>query len=402
MRNQVLLDQAALLDAARDWAAAQPATAPGVAPGEGPIIGRGHSVSGDMEAIFGGADSRAAAAPITASPAAVQVVPVGGARGARPLRGRRAALAGGGLLLAIAGSAAVTLFAFPELTPSSGTSARSDASPRTSLTTAPVRPAPAPTGEEELTPLTPLDPNYPELVIREQAGAPLGTSAAAVADPNAVVAPFAVPAPGSQTEVAAATQTAPAPVASRPVAAQAAPSDLPRANTPPRVASAPPAAAQERPASPSPRVSSPARTTVAQRSESVRAPEPRRVAAAPVSGATLMSGRIRNSDYPRAARNAGAEGTVHVQFAVQPNGRVGGCSVTRSSGHPTLDATTCRLIQRRFRYDPARDADGRAVGDTIVGRQVWWLDRDRSRRDASDAPRSGDEAGSARSGANGA
>lgn len=93
-------------------------------------------------------------------------------------------------------------------------------------------------------------------------------------------------------------------------------------------------------------------------------------------GARQRGGRLVNADYPRAARLAGAEGTVFVRFTVGADGRARGCAVTRSSGNAELDATTCRLIERRFRYDPARDAEGRPVTDVIVGRQRWWLERD--------------------------
>jgi protein TonB len=101
----------------------------------------------------------------------------------------------------------------------------------------------------------------------------------------------------------------------------------------------------------------------------------------PVTGAQLLTGRIRNSDYPRAARRSGAQGTVFVRFAVQPDGRVGDCVVTRSSGSPVLDSATCELIQLRFKYKPARDAQDRAVPDVIVGRQSWWLGRNGPPRD---------------------
>lgn len=92
-----------------------------------------------------------------------------------------------------------------------------------------------------------------------------------------------------------------------------------------------------------------------------------------VTRAALIKGRLKNSDYPRAARKAGAEGTVHVRFLVNPDGGVGGCTVTRSSGNAELDGTTCRLIERRFRYKPARDAQGRPTSDVIVGEQLWWI-----------------------------
>ncbi len=89
--------------------------------------------------------------------------------------------------------------------------------------------------------------------------------------------------------------------------------------------------------------------------------------------AERIGGRLSGaSDYPRAAMRAGAEGTVRVRYVVGTDGRVSGCRVTRSSGHPELDATTCRLIEQRFRYRPARDASGRPVPET-VSRTFDWL-----------------------------
>lgn len=79
-----------------------------------------------------------------------------------------------------------------------------------------------------------------------------------------------------------------------------------------------------------------------------------------------------NRDYPSAARRARIEGSVAVRFVVGVDGRVSGCSVRRSSGNAELDATTCRLIERRFRYEPARDAQGRPVAET-VSRTFDWL-----------------------------
>ncbi|HEX8640292.1 MAG TPA: TonB family protein [Allosphingosinicella sp.] len=83
-----------------------------------------------------------------------------------------------------------------------------------------------------------------------------------------------------------------------------------------------------------------------------------------ISGAT---------DYPRSALRAGIEGSVSVRFVVGTDGRVGGCRVTRSSGHAELDAITCRLIEARFRYRPARDADGTPVPETVARTFDWLL-----------------------------
>lgn len=88
------------------------------------------------------------------------------------------------------------------------------------------------------------------------------------------------------------------------------------------------------------------------------------------SRARLIRGRLRDSDYPRAARR-GAWETVSVRFTVAPNGRVAGCAVTKTSGNNIVDEAACRLIQRRFRYEPARDLRGRPVADMVVGTHIW-------------------------------
>lgn len=92
-----------------------------------------------------------------------------------------------------------------------------------------------------------------------------------------------------------------------------------------------------------------------------------------VSRARLISGAIDNKDYPRGAARANIGGTVVAFYTVLANGRVTGCQIRRSSGNGELDATTCRLIEKRFRYDPARDSNGNAIADITGWQQRWWL-----------------------------
>lgn len=87
-----------------------------------------------------------------------------------------------------------------------------------------------------------------------------------------------------------------------------------------------------------------------------------------------LSGRIDDDDYPRAAYRERLGGTVTARFTVGTDGQATRCVVTGSSGHAELDATTCRLIERRFRYEPARNAEGRAVPSDMGWRQTWWLE----------------------------
>lgn len=91
-------------------------------------------------------------------------------------------------------------------------------------------------------------------------------------------------------------------------------------------------------------------------------------------GAELVSGRIRNRDYPRSAARVGEEGTVIAQFTVGTDGRAHGCAIRQTSGNAELDATTCRLIEKRFRYRPARNPAGLAVPEVKGWKQVWWLE----------------------------
>lgn len=84
-----------------------------------------------------------------------------------------------------------------------------------------------------------------------------------------------------------------------------------------------------------------------------------------------IGGRIKDSDYPLDASVSGVSGRVGVRFVVAVDGRVPACQVTRSSGSRLLDDTTCRLIRERFRFRPARDADGDAFESVVTSNQYW-------------------------------
>jgi protein TonB len=93
------------------------------------------------------------------------------------------------------------------------------------------------------------------------------------------------------------------------------------------------------------------------------------------SAAIWVKGEIRDRDYPRSAARAKAGGAVVAFFDVQVNGRATNCRISESSGNADLDATTCQLIEKRFRYKPAVDAQGRPVVSEEGWRQTWWLER---------------------------
>ena len=81
----------------------------------------------------------------------------------------------------------------------------------------------------------------------------------------------------------------------------------------------------------------------------------------------LRSGGLSDSDNQRGR----FEGSVGVRLAVGANGRPQGCRVTRSSGNSELDSTTCRLLQDRLEFTPARDRSGNAVESEVESTHVW-------------------------------
>lgn len=90
-----------------------------------------------------------------------------------------------------------------------------------------------------------------------------------------------------------------------------------------------------------------------------------------VSAPVRIAGALRDRDYPRAAAAARAGGTVAISFRVRSDGRVDRCMVIGSSGEALLDGLTCDLVERRFRYRPARDAGGRPV-ETVLRTSFTW------------------------------
>lgn len=84
-----------------------------------------------------------------------------------------------------------------------------------------------------------------------------------------------------------------------------------------------------------------------------------------------IRGHIRDSDFPRDAGRDGIGRAIVLSFTVEPNGRATGCRVLESSGDARLDEATCRAIERRYRYAPSRDGEGKPVSAEIVEEHVW-------------------------------
>lgn len=89
--------------------------------------------------------------------------------------------------------------------------------------------------------------------------------------------------------------------------------------------------------------------------------------------ATRRSGSISDDDYPPAAVRAEEQGRSTATFTIGTDGRVSSCSAAGAG--PILDAETCKLIQRRFRFTAAKDAGGSPVAETKTQSIEWRLPR---------------------------
>ena len=118
--------------------------------------------------------------------------------------------------------------------------------------------------------------------------------------------------------------------------------------------------------------------------QQVQQPEPPRfVAPAPAPVAAPLSpptpatakGRgntISEDDYPDASRRAEEQGVTRVGYTIDPTGKVSACSVIQSSGSARLDDATCKIIIRRFRFNPAT-RDGQPVSENKTQPVRWQL-----------------------------
>ena len=82
-----------------------------------------------------------------------------------------------------------------------------------------------------------------------------------------------------------------------------------------------------------------------------------------------------NDDYPARAMREEREGTTGFRVTYGVDGRITSCDVTSSSGHADLDAETCKLIQRRGRFNPGKDRAGNPVGGSYSNRIRWQIPR---------------------------
>ena len=85
------------------------------------------------------------------------------------------------------------------------------------------------------------------------------------------------------------------------------------------------------------------------------------------------NGEFISKHYPPQALKRGEQGKVTFRLTIEPDGSLGSCDVTQSSGFSTLDRETCEIMVHYARLKPVRDEEGRAIRATQDGYIVWRL-----------------------------
>ena len=89
------------------------------------------------------------------------------------------------------------------------------------------------------------------------------------------------------------------------------------------------------------------------------------------SKAVQIEGSISDDDYPPEASSRGETGTVTIKFVISTNGRVPVCEIVQSSSSELLDEKSCEIVKERFKFEPARAHNGKAIPEIKTQRITW-------------------------------
>lgn len=85
---------------------------------------------------------------------------------------------------------------------------------------------------------------------------------------------------------------------------------------------------------------------------------------------------VTSEDYPAADIRAGNQGTTGFRLDVDGSGKVTNCTITSSSGFPSLDSKACQMLTRRARFSPAKNGSGEGMATTYSNRVRWQVPKD--------------------------
>jgi TonB family protein len=89
-----------------------------------------------------------------------------------------------------------------------------------------------------------------------------------------------------------------------------------------------------------------------------------------------VPGDLRNifkgTDYPAEALDRNQEGRAQYLLLIDETGRVAGCHLLEASGIPVIDVMGCQVIQKRAKFKPALDANGKAARSAVTTPPIVW------------------------------
>lgn len=88
-------------------------------------------------------------------------------------------------------------------------------------------------------------------------------------------------------------------------------------------------------------------------------------------------------NYPPAAIRAGEQGRVVAVVSLDATGHPTACRIDISIGSPVLEKGTCDVVLAKGKFEPARDAKGRALASTLTLPVRWVLPEDGDNRQPS-------------------
>lgn len=82
---------------------------------------------------------------------------------------------------------------------------------------------------------------------------------------------------------------------------------------------------------------------------------------------------ISTSDYRSTWIRRELTGVARFTLQIDAAGKVSNCTITGSTGHEPLDKATCRLIEGRAVFNPAKGTDGKPVAGTFSSSVNWQI-----------------------------
>lgn len=82
---------------------------------------------------------------------------------------------------------------------------------------------------------------------------------------------------------------------------------------------------------------------------------------------------ITTADYRSTWIRRELTGTARFTLQIDAAGKVSNCTITGSTGHTALDRATCRLVEGRAVFNPAKGTDGKPVAGSYSSSVDWQI-----------------------------